>query len=553
MTDVLAGPAPRAAAAPATPAKIGLPPGLVISKHPLIGTAAVLLGSVIATLDSRLTTFGLADVEGAVHASFDQGAWIPTALTVGQMMVALISPWFGLTFGTRRVLLISCGVFAISNLLLPFSPNLGFVLAFRAISGLSSGTFIPLTLGFVLLNLPPRYVVFGVAAYAVNLELSLNVAASVEGWFDTNWSWQWIFWDTAILTIPMLICIFIGVPDQPTNKGLLRKADWPGMLYASAGLSLICAALDQGNRLDWLGSGLIVALLLGGGILLIAFIVRDSTSTHPWLDLKYSASGNIPLLALYISLFRMIILSSAYIVPQFLTTVQNYRALEVGSALLWIALPQLALGPVVAIILRFVDPRIPVAIGFALVGLACFLSAHLTVAWTSPDFMVPLLIQAVGQTMALTSLIWFALNHLHPAQIVTFSAILQIGRLFGAEVGSGFIQTFVRVREQIHSNFIGLHVASGAGSVATRLQEYAAAVASHSAGVGAAQGRAVALLATTIRKQAYVLAYIDSFMFLGFAVIVALVLMLLLRSSPEQSVLKFLLASDAAANKTRSS
>ncbi len=386
----------------------------------------------------------------------------------------------------------------------------------------------------------------------MNLELSLNVAASIEGWFDTNWSWAWIFWDTAILAIPMLICIFIGVPDQPTNKALLEKADWSGMLYGSLGLSLIYAALDQGNRLDWLGSGLVVALLAGGGFLLIIFVVREATHEHPWLDLKYATSGNIPLIALYISFFRMVILSSAYIVPQFLITVQNYRALEVGSALVWIALPQLVLGPLVATILRFVEPRIPMALGFTLVGIACYLSSHLTAAWTSPDFIVPAVIQAVGQTMALTSLIWFALYHLTPIQIVTLSAILQTGRLFGSEIGSAFIQTFIRMREQTYSNLIGIHVFSGAGQVSERLQDYVNAVAAHSVSATAAQGRALVLLATAVRKQAYVLAYIDGFLFLSFAVIVALILMLLLRPPPEQSVLKTLLLNGAPSKPTRS-
>ena len=54
----------------------------VITARPFIGVAAVLLGAIISTLNSRLTTFGLADVRGAVHAGFDEGAWIPTAFTV---------------------------------------------------------------------------------------------------------------------------------------------------------------------------------------------------------------------------------------------------------------------------------------------------------------------------------------------------------------------------------------------------------------------------------------------------------------------------------------
>ena len=148
---------PRAADSLCHPDDKAAHPRPIISPRPYIGVLAVLLGSIISTLDSRITTFGLADVRGAVHASFDEGAWVTTALTVGQMLIGPVSPWLGAVFGVRRVLMISATVFAISNLLLPFSPNVGWVLAFQMISGIASGTFIPLTIGFVVLNLPPTY------------------------------------------------------------------------------------------------------------------------------------------------------------------------------------------------------------------------------------------------------------------------------------------------------------------------------------------------------------------------------------------------------------
>jgi hypothetical protein len=53
--------------------------------------------------------------------------------------------------------------FGISNFLLPLSPDLGYVFAFQAISGLASGTFIPLAIGFVVQNLPAQLVIYGVA------------------------------------------------------------------------------------------------------------------------------------------------------------------------------------------------------------------------------------------------------------------------------------------------------------------------------------------------------------------------------------------------------
>src|ERR1700751_4507889 len=289
----------------------------VITTRPLIGVIAVLLGAIISTLDSRITTFGLADVRGAVHAGFDEGAWITTAFTVGQMLIGPVSAWLGMVFGPRRVLMISTAVFALSNLLLPFSGDLRSVLIFQFIRGLASGTFIPLTIGFVAQNLPPRYVVYGIGAYAMNLELSLNIAASIEGWFSDNWSWKWIFWDTALLAPIMMVCIYCGMPRQPVNRELLKNADWAGIVYASLGFSLIYAALDQGNRLDWLNSGLINALLLGGGILLVAFVVQELLHDRPWIDLRYLATGNLLLILAFISFFRCEILATSFVIPQF--------------------------------------------------------------------------------------------------------------------------------------------------------------------------------------------------------------------------------------------
>jgi hypothetical protein len=106
------------------------------------------------------------------------------------------------------------------------------------------------------------------------------------------------------------------------------------------------------------------------------------------------------------------------------------------------------------------------------------------------------------------------------------------GRLFGAQLGSAFIQSFVRVREQTYSNLIGLHVNPGSLLTDQRLEQYTNAVAGRSVGAPEAAARATALLARAVQNQAYVLAYIDAFMVLGLAVIGALLLMLLLRDPP---------------------
>ena len=139
---------------------------------PWLGLVAVLIGAFISTLNGRLSTFGLADIRGAVGAGFDEGAWIPTAQTTAQMFVTLIAVWMGAAYGPRRVLIWASLSFAVISLLIPYSASLSMLLTLQFLGGLASGFFVPLTLSFILLSMPPRYWAFGVAIYALNLELS---------------------------------------------------------------------------------------------------------------------------------------------------------------------------------------------------------------------------------------------------------------------------------------------------------------------------------------------------------------------------------------------
>ena len=107
--------------------------------------------------------------------------------------------------------------------------------------------------------------------------------------------------------------------------------------------------------------------------------------------------------------------------------------------------------------------------------------------------------------------------------------MFQTSRLFGGEIGTAFMQTFVRMREQIHSNLIGLHVDSLGGMTADRLAAYRNAVGAHSSDAALAAERATSLLASTVAKQAAVLAYIDGFLAAAVGALVCLLLTALLR------------------------
>jgi MFS transporter, DHA2 family, multidrug resistance protein len=230
--------------------------------------------------------------------------------------------------------------------------------------------------------------------------------------------------------------------------------------------------------------------------------------------------------------YRFIILSTAYIIPNYLQSVQNFRELQVGSVLLWIALPQLLIVYPLAGLLRRVDARWVVAFGTLVIGVACLMGTDLTSQWATEDFLPSQILQAIGQSFALTGLIVLIVRSVNPADALTIGALLQVSRLFGGEIGTAFMQTFVRVREQVHSNLIGLHVENIAGLTTDRLAEYQGAIGAHTADLATAGQQAAKLLGTAVTQQASVLSYIDGFLAAAVGAFVCLLLLAVMRKGP---------------------
>jgi MFS transporter, DHA2 family, multidrug resistance protein len=304
------------------------------------------------------------------------------------------------------------------------------------------------------------------------------------------------------------------------------------MAFAGVGFALIFAALDQGDRLDWLHSGLIVGLLSAGALLLVAFVLQETTARAPGIDLRFLLRRNVPELMLLLTLIRFLLLSSNLIIPNYLTQVRGLRPQQVGDALLWIALPQFVVAPVVVLLLRRIEPRIMLGLGIVLVLVANAMASQLTSDWVESDFVTSMLLQAVGQTMALTALIFFFVQHLKPTDILTFGALIQTVRLFGGELATAVIVTFTRKSEQLHSSAIGEHVAIGDGVVVQRLGAYAHGLFNVFGADPTNAARTTATLAAGVRRQAYTLAYADAFVLSMSVAAAALLLALSLRPAP---------------------
>jgi DHA2 family multidrug resistance protein len=502
-----------------------------IAPQPLFAVGAVLLGSFLANFDSRLTSVGLPDLRGAFSLSFDEGAWLSTAGIGSQIFIAPAVAWLATVFGLRRVLGIPSLVYALISLVIPLVHDYGALIALSIAHGLLLGTFVPATLMIVFRNLPIKWWLPAIAIYSIRVGFALDTSTWLVGFYVEYWGWQWLYWQGVIIAPLMGLMVYLGTPREAVNQEVLRDADWSGMLLLGTGVSMVYAGLDQGNRLDWLESGTVAALLIGGALLCGAFLINEMIVRRPWAHINVLFSRNVGLALLVILLYTLTSLSNSSLVPNFLAAVGQLRPEQTGVLLVTCgALPMFVMVPVSIFLLRHFDPRAVLITGLSAFAAANLLGTQLTHDWARGDFVAIVTLQSIGQAFTLLPIIIIALSNADFTRATAFAAYIQIMRLGGAEIGVALMGTWLRVREQIHSNFLGQHLANGSADVARVLKRLSDSFAGH--GAATAPARALGSLSALVQRESNVLAYIDGFWLTFWLAILALGFVALMTRAP---------------------
>ena len=495
-----------------------------LSNSPLLGILGVVMGAGIVTLTGRMITLGLADLKGHLGIGFDDGAWISTAYNAALIFIGPFTVFMGGLMGPRKVLLFNAAFFSLLCLFIPFVHSYSLLIVAVALAGLTSGTFYPLTLTFALRNIPLPYLPFTIALYATFVDGAVNIAPSLYGWYRDHLSWHWMFWNSALITPLMMVCIYFGIPKSSPPKRSGPAPSFAGFLYASAGFAMLYMALDQGERLDWWRSGVFTALLCGGSFFLLCAVVRRLLSPNPLVDMPYLRQWNTVLLGVGLFFFRFCLVTTIILVPQSLA-IHGFEADQIGPAVVWSAAPLLLVAAVAALLLLAkVDSRLLLASGFACMALASCLNADLTSAWSASNYYRTELLMGVGQSFAFIGLVGgivlqaiFSGGLSKPQWALTFSAFFHLVRLFGGNIGAVFMGHFIAQREKLHSNLLGLHVQKGSWIADSHIHQLAAGLFSKSSGLSASAARAVAVIAGHLRLEAYTLSLIDGFYLVAWA------------------------------------
>jgi DHA2 family multidrug resistance protein len=508
-------------AAPATPS---------VSARTWVAVIGATLGAFMAVLNIQIVNASLTNIQGAIGAGLDDGGWISTSYLIAEIVVIPLSGWLAQVFSVRVYLLTNALLFLVFSAACALAQNLPQMIALRAVQGFSGGVLIPMAFTLIITLLPKAKQPVGLALFAVSATFAPAIGPTIGGYLTENWGWEYIFYVNLVPGGIMIGMLYFSLEAKPMKLALLREGDWPGIITMAIGLAALQTVLEEGNKDDWFGSPFIVRLSVIAAIALTLFFWIEFTTKKPLLNLRLLFRRNFGFGILANFLLGIALYGSVYILPFYLSQIQGYNSEQIGMVLAWTGLPQLVLIPLVPRLMKRFDPRVVIGVGFALFAVSNFMNITMTTDYAYDQLLWPDIVRAIGQALVLTPLSAVATAGIEAENAGSASGLFNMMRNLGGAIGIAALQTVLTKREQYHSNVLMQSVSLFQEATRERIAKLTQYFMSHGVLDPAdAAHRAYVAIGHIVQKQAFILAFSDTFYLLGVALMIALAASLMLK------------------------
>jgi MFS transporter, DHA2 family, multidrug resistance protein len=320
------------------------------------------------------------------------------------------------------------------------------------------------------------------------------------------------------------------LPKSAPQLGLLRQGDWLGIALMAVGLAAFQTVLDDGNVYNWFDSPFIVKLSLVAALALCAFVLWQFITVSPLVNFRLLGRRNFGLGTLGNFLLGFALYGSAFLLPQYLAVAQGFDAEQIGEVMAWTGLPQLLIIPLVPLLMKRIDARFLVGLGLVIFAASCFMNLWLDQDYAAPQFFWPDVIRAVGQAIVMTPISAIALVGIAQSEAGAASGLFNMMRNLGGAIGTAAVETFFTKREQFHSAMISPKVSLLEPATRDRLADLQRYFMAHGyPDPAGAMHRAIIAVGQTIRAEATIMGYADSFAMIGVVLLVAVLAVAMLR------------------------
>jgi EmrB/QacA subfamily drug resistance transporter len=291
----------------------------------------VILGAVMAILDTTVVNVALQALTLEFKTSFDTIQWVVTGYMLALATVIPVTGWACDRFGTKRLYLLSIGLFLLGSMLAGMAWNIESLIVFRVLQGFGGGMLMPAGMTIMTKAAGPQRIGRVMAVLGVPMLLGPIGGPILGGWLVDAVSWRWIFYiNVPIGAIAFLLAWRVLPKDEPRPA---ERFDFLGMLMLSPGLALLIFGVSKIPQEGGVSSLGVWLPGLVGLALIAAFVLRAMRIENPLVDLKLFKDRTFAVAMITMTFYMVAFLGAMLVLPTYFLLVRGESALQAGLLL----------------------------------------------------------------------------------------------------------------------------------------------------------------------------------------------------------------------------
>ena len=489
--------------------------GHIETPHRGLITVSIMAATVMQVLDTTIANVALPDMTGDLGASRDTITWVLTSYIVAAAIMTPMTGWIAGQLGRKQAFLVSIVGFTATSMACGLAWNLDVMVFFRLLQGMFGAAIVPLSQTFLLDINPKERHGSAMAMWGAGIMVGPIIGPTLGGWLTDAVNWRWVFF----INLPVGIIAFLGCAAYlPVIAKRLRGFDFFGFAMLSLGIGALQLLLDRGAEVDWFSAPEIwieMALSLSG---FWVFAVHLMTSKNPFIDPHVFRDRNFVTGLIFIFIVGVILLASMSLLPPMLSNLFGYPTVTVGLVLAPRGVGTMISMIVVGRLIRFVDARLMVALGLALVALSLYQMTGFSPQMDSSIIVWSGVVQGLGLGLVFVPLSTVAFSTLDMHLRTDATSLFSLMRNIGSSIGISIM--FATLSHNAQINHAELAVNASPFNAVLRAIWPAAA---------AGNPTALAQLDGLINRQALMISYVDDFKLMMLVTLSAIPLVLILR------------------------
>lgn len=474
-----------------------------------LGFGGMVIGQFMAMLDIQIVASSLVQIQSGISATADEISWVQTIYLLAEVVVMPLTAYLTKMWGTRSFYVIAVVGFILTSAAVGLSTSVPAMIFFRALQGLFAGAMIPPVFATAMTVFPPERRVTANVIVGLIVTLSSTIGPTLGGHLTELLSWRWLFF----INIPVgVLVIFLVGRYANFDKGdpsLSKGIDWWGLGLMTVFLLSMQYCLEEGNSEGWFDDPTILWLAVTAVLAGVAFIWRQLVYWQPIVSLAPFRDRNFSLGIIMTFVTGVSLFGGTFLMPIFLGQVRGFSSAEVGNTMLVTGATMFLSAPIAGRLVRFMDPRVAMILGFALAAWGIQLGVRVTDQWGFWEFFTLQVARGLGTMIAMIAAQQMSVASLPVTMMKDASGLINLVRNVAGAIGLAVLSTILSHQGAVHymelASAASMDNAASAGLMEGLTQMMGAG--------GAADPNAMAAKAMSmmIHRQAAVLSFGDAF------------------------------------------